>query len=171
MRSGVPLTLLSNLRKKLGMDQVFVVWTRKSGPDQPKVVWTTDGSYHCLVVWTTLLVQTRNKWYEPASWFTPLWAGLNLNFRFEPGTRGLDQQCGSNRVAGEYHFFLVRTRNFGLNHPKVVWTMRRVHTTLGWFRPLFLVQTGKTWPSLFLSAYNPLNESAPRCSPRAVLHG
>jgi len=47
-------------------------------------------------------------------------AGLNLNFRFEPGTRGLDQQCGSNRVAGEYHFFQVRTRNFGLNHPKVV---------------------------------------------------
>jgi hypothetical protein len=68
-------------------------------------------------------------------------AGLNLNFRFEPGTRGLDQQCGSNRVAGEYHFFLVRTRIFGLNHPKVVCTMRLVHTTLGWFRPLLLVRS------------------------------
>ena len=36
---------LSN-RKKLGMDQVFVVYTSKSGLNQPTVVWTTDGSYH-----------------------------------------------------------------------------------------------------------------------------
>ena len=32
------------------MDQVFVVWTSKSGLNQPKVVWTTDGSYHFFLV-------------------------------------------------------------------------------------------------------------------------
>ena len=44
-----PLLHLSN-REKLGMDQVFVVWTSKSGLNQPKVVWTTDGSYHFFLV-------------------------------------------------------------------------------------------------------------------------
>ena len=56
--------MLSN-REKLGMDQIFVVWTSKSGLNQPRVVWTTDGSYYFFVVWTTLLVQTRKKWSKP----------------------------------------------------------------------------------------------------------
>jgi hypothetical protein len=75
--------------------------------------------------------------------------GLYQHFRFEPGTRGLDQQCGSNCVAGEYHFFLATNQKFwsepsqsGMNHA----AGSQLHTTLGWFRPLFLVQTGKTWP-------------------------
>ena len=34
----VDLSLILSDREKLGMDQVFVVWTSKSGTNQPKVV-------------------------------------------------------------------------------------------------------------------------------------
>jgi hypothetical protein len=50
-----------------------------------------------------------------------------------------------NHEAGSYHLFLVCTG-------KVVQTTKQwykpsvVQTTLGWSGPLFLVQTGKTWP-------------------------
>jgi hypothetical protein len=47
-------------------------------------------------------------------------AGLKQQFRFEPEKSGTNQRCGSNHLAGLYHFFLVQTGNAGLNQSKVV---------------------------------------------------
>ena len=88
---------LSN-REKLGMDQVFVVWTSKSGLNQLRdwffdqfentsfprseplyLVRTTksrsrpeiSGPNHFFLVQTAGVESTGKKWYKPARWFEP----------------------------------------------------------------------------------------------------
>ena len=96
-----------------------VVQTKISGSYQEKVVFTSNA------VRTTLLVQTTCSW-------------------FKPEIQVQTSQSGVNHEAGSYHLFLVCTG-------KVVQTTKQwyepsvVQSTLGWFRPLFLVQTTKTW--------------------------
>ena len=96
-----------------------MVQTKISGLYQEKVVFTSNA------VRTTLLVQTTCSWIKPE-------------------IQVQTSQSGVNHEAGSYHYFLVCTS-------KVVQTTKQwyepsvVQTTLGWFRPLFLVQTTKTW--------------------------